>query len=281
MNKKKIAIISTSLLVVSSLAFFNTNNIFNSNVRAENSVKPKAETVVTEVNFGKDSVNQPTELNRVSKPHTLKYLPAISSEGMIEPLNVSSDVVSKNIEPTLENSSPSEKTEVEKEVQKDNGIEEYLSLKSKNTNKEEEPKEEIELKSSETSIHQNLKVFSYTDEELDVLAKIIHAEAGAEPYKGKVAVGAVVLNRVKDKKFPDLIEGVVMAKGQFEPVSNGRYDKSMPNQEDYLAAMEALNGVDPTNGATYFYAPSLTKNTWHETLNYLTTIGNHRFFNQN
>ena len=264
MNKRKITIFSTSLLVFSAFTFFGMNSLLDSNVSADNELEPKLSQTVVAETVSSTVTNSSNKLNPVLKPHKLKYLPAISNEGMIEPLNVVTEE-----KPSLEETK--EVSVVEKPIEK--------KEEKVDSPKKEVLKKEAEKQSEEMPVD-SLDVFQYTDEEFNILAKIIHAEAGAEPYEGKVAVGAVVLNRVKHEKFGDSIEGVVMAKGQFEPVSNGRYSKSVPSREDYSAALDALNGVDPTKGATYFYAPSLTKNTWHETLNYLTTIGNHRFFNQ-
>lgn len=118
----------------------------------------------------------------------------------------------------------------------------------------------------------------HTEEEFEMLAKIIWAEARGESYEGKVAVGAVILNRLKDPKYPNSIKEIIFAPKQFEPVSNGMFLKAKPTTEEYLAAVEAFNGVDPTMGATSFYAPSLVISKWHESLTYTTTIGVHRFF---
>ncbi|ACX52720.1 cell wall hydrolase SleB [Ammonifex degensii KC4] len=93
--------------------------------------------------------------------------------------------------------------------------------------------------------------------DLDLLARLITAEADGEPYIAKVAVGAVVLNRVKKPGFPKTIPGVIyqVVDGhyQFEPVLNGWINRPA-SPEAYQAALDALSGWDPTNGATYFYA---------------------------
>lgn len=114
--------------------------------------------------------------------------------------------------------------------------------------------------------------------DVEALAKIIHAEAKGEPYQGKLAVGAVILNRVADSRFPNSITGVIFAPKQFQPVTNGAYQNARPTNDDYRAAKEALNGSDPTGGATFFYAPSSATTKWHETLTHTTTIGGHKFF---
>lgn len=113
---------------------------------------------------------------------------------------------------------------------------------------------------------------------VEALAKIIHAEAKGEPYQGKVAVGAVILNRVVDGRFPNSVTGVIFQPKQFQPVTNGAYQSARPTDSDYQAAREALNGADPTGGATFFYAPSIATTKWHETLTPTGTIGGHRFF---
>lgn len=104
----------------------------------------------------------------------------------------------------------------------------------------------------------------YTQSDLDLLARLITAEANNQPYTAKVAVGAVVVNRVKDSRFPNTISGVIYEKSygyyQFTPVQNGMINK--PASQDALkAAYAALNGTDPTNGALYFFDSSAT-NKW-------------------
>jgi len=104
----------------------------------------------------------------------------------------------------------------------------------------------------------------YTQGDLDLLARLITAEADNQPYTAKVAVGAVVVNRVKDSRFPNSISGVIYEKSygyyQFTPVQNGMINKPA-SQEALKAAYDALNGVDPTNGALYFFDNTST-NKW-------------------
>ena len=119
---------------------------------------------------------------------------------------------------------------------------------------------------------------SVSDNDLDILAKIIYAEAHGESYQGKVAVGAVVLNRVRSSRYPNTIKNVVFARNQFTPVSNGSYYSARPGTEEYNAAKEALSGVDPTNGALTFYAYKYSKSAYHESLTHTVTIGGHKFF---
>lgn len=117
-----------------------------------------------------------------------------------------------------------------------------------------------------------------TGDMVDLLARLINGEARGEPYKGQVAVGAVVMNRVKSSEFPDTISGVIYQKGQFSCVTDGQFDKAIDeNSTVYKAAREALNGADPTNGCIFFYNPKTTKSKWLYTRKTVVTIGSHRF----
>lgn len=115
-------------------------------------------------------------------------------------------------------------------------------------------------------------------EMVELLARLINGESRGEPYQGQVAVGAVILNRVKSAKFPNTIAGVIYQKGQFSCVTDGQFDVAIDeNSTVYKAAEEAMNGADPTNGALYFYNPSKTKSKWLFSLKTTTTIGKHVF----
>jgi hypothetical protein len=93
------------------------------------------------------------------------------------------------------------------------------------------------------------------EEEIELLATIIAAEAGNQPFEGKVAVGAVVLNRVKSPLFPNTVRHVIYQPNQFTPVSDGRIKRVRPDESCYAAARAAWAGKDPSNGALYFYNP--------------------------
>lgn len=108
-----------------------------------------------------------------------------------------------------------------------------------------------------------------------LLAKLIEAEARGEPYEGKVAVGAVVMNRVNDERFPDTIYEVIHQPMQFKP-SRG-LSRVNPSTESIRAAKEAMRLKDPTGGALYFYNPELTQDTWITRLPVVAEIGNHVF----
>lgn len=122
----------------------------------------------------------------------------------------------------------------------------------------------------------------YTAEDRMILAKLIHAEAEGEPYNGKVAVGAVVVNRVKSPDFPNTVRDVVyqideLGLYQFSPVEEGRLDYITPNRDSLSAADDALAGKDPTGGALYFFNPDKITNSWLLSKPVLCKIGSHVF----
>ena len=110
-----------------------------------------------------------------------------------------------------------------------------------------------------------------------LLARLVYAEARGESYKGKVAVAAVVLNRVRSSSFPNTISGVIYQSNAFESVSNGSINKT-PDSDCLRAAREAMNGWDPTGGCLYFYnAAQVSTGSWIKTRTVKTVIGNHSF----
>ncbi|MCI6909416.1 MAG: spore cortex-lytic enzyme [Eubacteriales bacterium] len=114
------------------------------------------------------------------------------------------------------------------------------------------------------------------DENSYLLARIISAEARGEPYEGQVAVGAVVMNRVRHPSFPNTIAGVVYQSGAFTAVTDGQFDQPIADSA-YRAAADALNGWDPSGGAIYYYNPAKTSNAWIRTREVIKTIGSHIF----
>ena len=119
---------------------------------------------------------------------------------------------------------------------------------------------------------------SNTEDMVQLLARLVNGEARGEPYKGQVAVAAVVLNRVKSSDFPDTISGVIYQKGQFSCVTDGQINKTIDEKSTvYKAAREAINGSDPTNGCLYFYNPKTSKSKWIFSRPVVITIGKHRF----
>ena len=114
-------------------------------------------------------------------------------------------------------------------------------------------------------------------EQIYLLAQIIHAEAKGEPYKGKIAVGNVVMNRVKSEQFPDTIGEVIFQKGQFSPVSDGSIYNT-PGDDSLRAAKEVYNGTKVVgNDVLYFYNPDTSTSGWIYTRQTVMSIGNHRF----
>ncbi|QQT02804.1 cell wall hydrolase [Peribacillus psychrosaccharolyticus] len=117
-------------------------------------------------------------------------------------------------------------------------------------------------------------VVSETHKEL--LSRLVHAEAKGEPYNGKVAVAAVVLNRVQDDEFPDSIKDVIYQKGQFSPVDDGAINQ--PAGEDAQRAVnEAIAIQDYAYHELYFYNPSISDSKWMRTLKVVRVIGGHHF----
>lgn len=117
----------------------------------------------------------------------------------------------------------------------------------------------------------------YSESEIQMLARIIVAEAEDQSYRGKVAVGGVVMNRVKSAKFPNTIRGVIYQKGQFSPISNGRFYRVQVTQEDMEAAKVAIMGEDPSQGSLFFYDPRIATDGWIFTRPVNTVIGDHNF----
>mgnify|MGYP005771183091 CR=1 FL=1 len=117
---------------------------------------------------------------------------------------------------------------------------------------------------------------SYSSNDRYLLAKVIYAEARGESYTGQVAIGAVVLNRVEDSRFPNTIAGVIYQPWAFTAVNDGQINLE-PNATAYQAADDALNGWDPTYGSIYYYNPETATSDWIWSTTYVTQIGKHIF----
>ncbi|MHC1696071.1 MAG: spore cortex-lytic enzyme [Eubacteriales bacterium] len=115
-----------------------------------------------------------------------------------------------------------------------------------------------------------------TSNDINLLAQLISAEARGEPYSGQVAVGAVVLNRVKHPSFPNSIAGVIYQPGAFSCLTDGQFYEPVASSARN-AARDALNGVDPSGGAIYYYAPAKATNKWIRSRPIVKTIGTHVF----
>ena len=111
---------------------------------------------------------------------------------------------------------------------------------------------------------------------VDLLARVISAEARGEPYSGQVAVGAVILNRVEHPSFPNTIAGVVYQPGAFTCMVDGQFNEPVADSA-YRAARDALNGADPNGGAIYYFNPDTSTSAWIWSRPLITVIGKHRF----
>jgi len=116
----------------------------------------------------------------------------------------------------------------------------------------------------------------YNSADYELLARIISAEARGESYLGQVAVGAVVLNRIEHPSFPDTVSGVVYQNGAFSCLYDGQFYEPIADSA-YSAARDALNGLDPSGGAIYYYNPKTATNKWIRSRPVITTIGRHVF----
>ncbi|SDX42625.1 Cell wall hydrolase CwlJ, involved in spore germination [Marininema mesophilum] len=117
---------------------------------------------------------------------------------------------------------------------------------------------------------------SLNQEDIDWMARAIYSEARGEPYKGQVAVAAVIINRMESPQYPDRAKAVIMEKGAFTAVSDGQIWLK-PDAEAYKAAKEAARGSDPAQGATYYFNPETATSKWIWSRPQLTKIGKHIF----
>lgn len=131
-----------------------------------------------------------------------------------------------------------------------------------------------------------VQVFNYggksicvTNKDVDLMAQVVYAESCSEPYEGKVAVASVILNRLKNPKFPKSVNDVITQKYAFSCVRDGKISVT-PDKDCYSAVFEALEGKDPTPKATYFYNPRISTSSWMNNIKKfnIKTIGNHVFF---
>lgn len=117
---------------------------------------------------------------------------------------------------------------------------------------------------------------SYSSADVALLARLIYGEARGESYVGQVAVGAVVLNRIKSPSFPNTMSGVIYQKYAFTAVADGQINLT-PNETAKKAAQDAMNGWDPSYGSLYYYNPKIATSAWIFTRPTVVTIGNHVF----
>ncbi len=117
---------------------------------------------------------------------------------------------------------------------------------------------------------------TFSKDEIQMMAQMVHGEARGEPYKGKVAVASVILNRVDSSKFPNEVEDVLFESLAFTAVADGQY-KMTPNKDSYRAVYHAIQGWDPSKGATFYFNPNTATSDWIWSRTQITQIGKHIF----
>lgn len=126
--------------------------------------------------------------------------------------------------------------------------------------------------------HTTVEATNTSESDVQLIARAINGEARGEPYEGQVAVGAVILNRVKSSQFPNTIAGVIYQSGAFTAVSDGQINVPISEGSTvYKAARDAMNGWDPTGGCIYYFNPDTATNKWIWSREHVKTIGKHRF----
>jgi spore germination cell wall hydrolase CwlJ-like protein len=123
---------------------------------------------------------------------------------------------------------------------------------------------------------ENNLLYSATPKERELLAKAVYSEARGEPFEGQIAVAAVILNRLKDQRFPDNIQEIIFQPRAFTAVDDGQFWLT-PDSNAYKAVEEALAGKDPTGGALYYYNPAIATSTWIFNRPVIKKIGRHVF----
>ncbi|OLO38045.1 N-acetylmuramoyl-L-alanine amidase [Alkalihalophilus pseudofirmus] len=148
----------------------------------------------------------------------------------------------------------------------------HINIKETETRISSEPKKERHDSNNSSLLETNL-----SEEELDLLARIVRAEAQAEPFEGKVAVADVVLNRVESPQFPDTIKEVIYEPRQFQPVANGQVNK--PADEESIEAVEAAltDMRNISEDSLFFYNPDIATSRWLDTRETTVVIGQHVF----
>ena len=113
--------------------------------------------------------------------------------------------------------------------------------------------------------------------DINLLARVVAAEAQGEPFAGQVGVAAVILNRVRHPSFPNTLSGVIYQPHAFESVTNGLIWRRTPDATAVSASIQAINGWDPTYGAVFFWNPSKPVSPWIWSRQIVVRIGQHVF----
>lgn len=129
-------------------------------------------------------------------------------------------------------------------------------------------------------INYNENSINISDKDVYLIAQVVYSESKSEPYKGKVAVASVILNRLKSPNFPKTVKGVIKQKYAFSCVKDGCIN-SIPDEDSYRAVLDALRGNDPTSRAVFFYNPKIATSKWMINVDKkdISKIGQHVFFN--
>lgn len=126
--------------------------------------------------------------------------------------------------------------------------------------------------------HTTVEATNASESDVQLIARAINGEARGEPYEGQVAIGAVILNRVKHPSFPNTVAGVIYQSGAFTAVADGQINVPIASGSTVVkAARDALNGWDPTGGAIYYFNPNTATNKWIWSRPQIKTIGQHIF----
>ncbi|MCL6457618.1 MAG: spore cortex-lytic enzyme [Gorillibacterium sp.] len=144
--------------------------------------------------------------------------------------------------------------------------------KSTGTYKQAAATETKTVKASSTSSSRH----GVTENDITMMSNAVYGESRGEPYRGQVAVAAVILNRVDDARFPNTVSGVIFQPGAFTAVADGQIWLT-PNETARKAVQDALNGVDPTNGCTYYFNPKTATSKWIWSRPQILEIGEHIF----
>lgn len=199
------------------------------------------------------------------------------------------EISSKDTEPILEDKEGQEETtqKQDKKTEKktDNEADKKTAKKEKDKDKADSDKKGADAKKADSSSAKKY-VIELSKEEKEILQRIVEAEATGEDIKGKMLVANVVINRTKDKNFPDTVKDVVFQKSggtyQFSPIKDKRYWSVKITEETITAVDRVMQGEDESNGALYFSARRRAeKNSmrWFDrNLKYLFTHGGHEFF---
>ncbi|MEI4791153.1 cell wall hydrolase [Bacillus sp. FJAT-53060] len=138
------------------------------------------------------------------------------------------------------------------------------------------PKQKKKVMSETTKEVSSKNKTRYTNEEMDLLSRLVHAEAKGESYEGKKAVASVVLNRVEHGSFPDSVRGVIYQRNAFQPVSNGSINDKA-DQDSIKAVKQVVKVDDRTTKAIYFYNPKIATDNWIRSCKIVERIGRHVF----